>query len=121
MRIWTEVADPRKHADFMTTWSDGGVPVAAPRDNLLRRKVLLVEVCAFTFQFHTRQQLAEAVEFFSNPLHPSSRRPGIVFDHWWHPWSQRLPKGMTARARRLRVLAALRKALRSDGAAELSP
>ena len=119
-RIWTETADPRKHVDFMGDWSMGGIPVRLARDNLLRHKVLFVEVCSFTFQFHSREQLVEAVEFFSRTIHPSSRKPGFIHEHYWHPWHQRLPKGMTARTRRLRVLAALEKAVRSESAAQLS-
>ncbi len=109
-RIWTELADPLRHTDFMSDWTVGGRPIAAPADNLLRRHVLLVEVCQFTFQFHGQQQLSEAIEFFSKNTHPSSCEAGIQLEHYWQPWSQRLPKGMTSQSRRMRVLAALKKA-----------
>ncbi|WP_161630639.1 hypothetical protein [Pseudoduganella violaceinigra] len=109
-KIWTEIADPNRHTDFMSDWSIGGRRAAPPSDNLRRRNVLLIEVCQFTFQFHSLEQLNEAIDFFSKTVHPSSRISGVELEHYWQPWSQRLPKGMTSRSRRVRVLAALRKA-----------
>ena len=108
-RIWTELSDPNRHVDFMSDWSIGGRLVTLPSDNLKRRNVLLVEVCQFTFQFHSLEQLNEAIDFFSRTVHPSSRIGGVELEHYWQPWSQRLPKGMTSQSRRVRVLAALRK------------
>lgn len=113
-RIWTEQVDPKRHTDYMSDWSVGGRPVQVPRDNLLRRNVLLVEVCKFTFQFHSQEQLVQAIEFFSKSIHPSSRQSGMELEHYWHPWSQRLPKGMTSTSRRMRVLDALRKAAQGE-------
>lgn len=109
-RIWTERADPKVHTDYMSTYIYDGVPVRKPRDNLLRSKVLLVDVCRFTFQFHSPEQLDEAIRFFSRRIHPSRRRPGVTLEHYWHPWSQRLPRGLVAQSKRVRVLTALRTA-----------
>lgn len=109
-RIWTEIADSKRHVDYLSDWTVGGRSVGTPTDNLKRRKVLLVEVCQFTFQFHSQHQLKEAVEFFSKTIHPSGLERGVNLEHYWQPWSQRLPKGMTSRSRRVRVLAALQNA-----------
>lgn len=109
-KIWTELSDPDRHVNYMDNWSVGGRSVQSPRDNLLRCRVLLVEVCSFTFQFHSRQQLEDALQFFSRSVHPTSRLPGITSEHYWHPWCHRLPKGFTAKSKRLRILAALQQA-----------
>lgn len=114
-RIWMERADPTRHADFMSTHSIGGVPIHTPRDPLLRPYVLLVTVCGFTFQFHSQAQVNDAIAFFARAIHPSSRQPNVVLEHYWHPWSQRLPKGLTAHSKRVRILSALHKAIRSPG------
>lgn len=112
-RIWTEASDPTRHVDYMSDWSVGGHRMRSPRDNLLRPQVLIVEVCGFRFEFHSRAQLEEAMQFFSQAIQPSSMQPDVTLEHHWHPWSQRLPKGLTAASKRLRILVALQRALAS--------
>jgi hypothetical protein len=110
-RIWTEIADPRRHVDYMSDWSAGGLPVRKRPHAFVSRRVLLVEVYAFTFQFHSMSQLNTAIEYFKKAHHPSSREPDVMLEHDWHPWYQRLPAGLNKHSKRVRILAALKRAL----------
>ncbi len=110
-KIWREIADPKKHVDFMSTSSLGGVPVSSSKDNLIEKWVYFVEVCNFTFQFASIDQVKECKEYFSNKVHPSTRQEGVDLEHYWHLWYCKLPKGINRGAKREKVLKALDKLL----------
>jgi hypothetical protein len=106
-KIWRERANPKKHTDFMSTHNEGGIPVKAPKDNLIDKWVYFVEVFNFTFQFVGIEQVKQCKEYFSKSIHPSSRESGHDLEHYWHPWYSKLPKGINKGVRRLKVLKSL--------------
>ncbi len=59
-RVWREHADPKKHSDFMSNYTEGGLPIEKSRDNLIDKWVYFVDVCNFTFQFESLEQVKEA-------------------------------------------------------------
>lgn len=113
--IWREIADPKKHIDFMSTRNEGGVPVDASRDNLIEKWVYCADVCHFTFQFSSLDQVRECKEYFARSVHPSSKEKGHDLEHYWHPWYSRLPKGINKGAKREQVLKALEEIIRKWG------
>jgi len=111
-RIWIEIANPRKHADFMPLGAVGGFAIGVPKNNLLHRKILLVEVCAFTFQFMSKAQLETTIAYFQSPS-GSTRLAHAGLDHWERQsWQSRLPAGINNAHNRPKVLAALVQARR---------
>lgn len=72
-----------------------------------------VEVCGFTFELASIEQLRQTIAFFEMRIHPSSRF--AVLDPpekgEWQQWHERLPAKIRRGSRRERVLAALRAAL----------
>ena len=60
-KIWREEADPAKHADFLSARDEAGIPVEAAKDNLLDKWVYFADVCGFTFQFASMEQVEEAL------------------------------------------------------------
>lgn len=105
--VWREIADPKKHHDYMSTRNEGGVPVEASRDNLIEKWVYFANVCNFTFQFVGIEQVQECKEYFTQSIHPSTREEGHDLEHYWHPWYSKLPKGITKEPKRQRVIKAL--------------
>ena len=105
---WKETADPEKHVDYMSTAHAGGVALkSSPEKDT--PYVYFVRVDGFTFRFVTLAQLEMAVAYFSdNP--PTSRADNNGLEHFWQRWYERLPKGMTRKSKRLKVLKALKKA-----------
>ena len=95
----------------MDTFWIGGLPVAAPHDNIVERWVYFVEVCSFTFQFQSLAQIEECLAFFSQKIHPSSMQPDITLEHYWQGWEQRLPRWLFEEPKRQRVARALQRAL----------
>lgn len=110
-RHWKERLDPEKHIDFMCDRSVGGRPVAPVRDNLLEHRVYFVNVCSFTFQFHSLQQVKQCLDYFQIKIHPGSREPNVDYEHYLHPWYQRVPQRLFEEARREKVVRALERAL----------
>lgn len=110
-RVWREIADPKKHSDFMSTYNEGGVPIDKSRDNLIEKWVYLAEVCNFTFQFASLDQVKECKEYFERKIHPTTRGSHPPFEHYWHPWFCKMPKGITKAVNRQKVLKALNKIL----------
>ncbi len=106
-RVWREIADPKKHSDFMSTYNEGGVPIAASTDNLIEKWVYLAEVCNFTFQFASLEQVKECKEYFKKKVHPSTRDKHPPHEHYWHPWYCKLPKGINKGVKRQKVIKAL--------------
>ncbi|MDE3895987.1 MULTISPECIES: hypothetical protein [Vibrio] len=110
-KIWRELADPKVHSDFMSSYNEGGVPVKKSRDNLLEQWVYFVNVCGFTFQFVSIEQIIECKAYFVQKVHPSTRDSHPPSEHFWHPWYCKLPKGLNKTSNRKRVLKALDCAL----------
>ena len=75
-KVWREIADPKKHIDFMSSRNEGGIPIEASRDNLIEKWVYLSDVCDFTFQFASIEQVIECREYFSKSVHPSTKESG---------------------------------------------
>jgi len=120
-KIWTEIFDPKRHSDKMHDVSHlPGVPREqywrAP--TLQRYPVYFVRVSGFTFEFHSIKQLEVCLEFFSQKVRPSSMIRFSESDrkiHWLHwvcqRWFERLPMQLLEERRRVRIVAALKKAL----------
>ncbi len=107
-KIWREIVDPDKHEDFMSHGHcNGGIPVKKSKDNLLQNWVYFAEVEGFTFTFVGLEQVLECKRYFEEKIHPSSIQPDIHLEHYWQPWHDRLPKGITKDKRRKKVLKAL--------------
>ncbi|KZZ44150.1 hypothetical protein A3759_12310 [Thalassolituus sp. HI0120] len=114
-KVWREIADPKKHIDYMSTRNEGGVPVEASRDNLIEKWVYFADVCNFTFQFASIDQVQECKEYFSKSVHPSTREEGHDLEHYWHPWYSKLPKGINKGVKREKVIKALNNILSKWG------
>ncbi len=111
-RVWREIADPKKHSDFMSTANEGGIPIEKSRDNLIQKWVYLAKVCNFTFQFADINQVKEAKAYFEKKIHPSTRGNHPPYEHYWHPWYCKLPKGINKGIKRQKVLKALNSILK---------
>ncbi|NIB44801.1 hypothetical protein HBA55_34795 [Pseudomaricurvus alkylphenolicus] len=114
-RVWREIADPKKHSDFMSTYNEGGIPVKKSRDNLIEKWVYLAEVCGFTFQFASIEQVKECKAYFEKKVHPSTRDIHPPHEHYWHPWYCKLPKGINGGTKRQKVLKTLDQILEKWG------
>lgn len=110
-RYWTEPLDPGKHLDRMQTCHVGGIGPKEPADTLIDRWVYFVEVCGFTFEFHSLAQIEECLQFFSQKTHPSSRRPAVTLEHYWQAWWERLPQWLFEEPKRQKVVKALQQAV----------
>ena len=112
IKIWRETADPNKHSDFMSTSNEGGIPIKKSRDNLIPKWVYLATVDNFTFQFANLDQIKAAKVYFEKKVHPSTRnKRHPPYEHYWHPWYCKLPKGITKKSKRQKVLKALERML----------
>jgi hypothetical protein len=107
-RIWREQLDLERHRDFMAGADDGGRPIDPLSSD---GWVYCVRECSFTFQFATVDQIQQCRDYFAAKLHPARRKPGVSLEHYWQLWFERLPPGLLAESKRLRVLKALEKAL----------
>ena len=99
----------------MSTYNEGGVPVERSRDNLVKKWVYLADVCRFTFQFVSIEQVKECKAYFEKKVHPSTRGGNPPHEHYWHPWYSKLPKGMNKGVKREKVLKALNQILSKWG------
>lgn len=110
-RHWKEKLDPRKHRDFMRGYQDaGGLPIDAPRDNLLDFWAYFVDVAGFTFQFVSVDQIHEALCYFEAKVHPNTKENNNGLEHYWQPWFCRLPPGIKSEAKRIKIVKALNAA-----------
>jgi hypothetical protein len=114
-KVWREIADPNIHSDFMSTFNEGGVPIEKSRDNLIQKWIYLANVCNFTFQFSSIQQVKECVVYFEKKTHPRTIGDHPPYEHYWQPWYCKLPKGITKGAKREKVLKALNQILEQWG------
>lgn len=106
-RHWTEPLDPQRHVNMMGV-GVSGVPIKQTTPD---QQVYFVAVAGFTFQFASLEQLRECLQWFRNKIHPSSRLPGVILEHNWQRWYERLPKGINKESRREKVVKALENAL----------
>ncbi|PXF31010.1 hypothetical protein WH50_12285 [Pokkaliibacter plantistimulans] len=106
-QVWREVADPRKHRDYMSTRNEGGISIEVPKDNLLKQWVYFAHVCNFTFQFSSIEQVKMCREYFLKKTHPSTREIGHDLEHYWHFWFSKLPKGIKRKKQREMIVRAL--------------
>ena len=95
----------------MLTSHIGGVPPEPTRDRLIDRQVYFVAVCGFTFQFQSLGQIEHALSYFEQKLHPTSVLPGVALKYYWQRWHERLPQWLFEEPKRVRVVAALSRAL----------
>lgn len=110
-KFWKEPLDPSRHVDHF----HHGHAIPRTRVHGLET-AYFVRVAGFTFEFASVAQIRECIEWFSTPIHPSSREP--VFEPekgHWQPWHDRLPAFIRKGSKRERVLKALRNALEEFG------
>ena len=112
-RIWSERYDSAKHKDKM--WGQG--PAPHPERDLVDKLVYFVNVCQFTFEFHSIEQIEACLEFFSQKIRPTSRVPnkdrlGWGGDRWEEQrWYDRLPHRLLKEPKRQKLVSALERAL----------
>jgi hypothetical protein len=94
-----------------TTWL-GGIPAKPPSDPLVERWAYFVDVCSFTFQFRSIDQLRKCLQFFEQPIRPTSRLPNVTLEHYWQRWHERLPQWLFSEPKRQKVVRALERAVR---------
>ena len=75
-KVWREIANPKKHLDFMSTRIEGGIPVEAAKDNQIEKWVYFANVCDFTFQFADIEQVKDCRQYFSQKVNASTREGG---------------------------------------------
>lgn len=96
----TEYRD--NHMDYMSTNCEGGFPLKHPPSHVYE-----LRVAGTTLVFVDEQQVREAEAYFSKKLRPSTRGPNPPYEHYWHVWYGRLPKGVLKRTNREKILKAL--------------
>lgn len=114
-KIWKEVYDWKNHRNRM--WGEGCEPEKTPDANLIPKWVYFVNVCSFTFEFHSVNQIETCYEFYSKKIRPSSCIPEN--DLWQYGgdhsetqrWFERLPQRLFKEPKRLKVLKALKQAI----------
>lgn len=120
-RIWSEPYNPDRHRNPMRNGWDGPATPAVERywraPTLSRHRVLFVQVCGFTFEFHGPEQLAACLAFYAQRHRPTSRLPvadgSYGGDHAeTQRWFERLPLYLLEEPKRLQVVAALEAAQR---------
>lgn len=119
-RVWKEPYNPGRHCNHM--W-----PVEYPRDRLVKHWVYFVEVCGFTFEFHSLDQITACREHYARKVRPGTREPmgmgwggdereardNMLAYHWY----DRLPQYLLEEPKRARVVAALGRAVAEFGPA----
>src|SRR6516165_5505181 len=80
-RMWREASDGRRFGDRTSE----AIPSYAR--SLVKREVICVHVCSFTFRFVSKEEIHEYIDFFEAKTHPSSRVPENLlpdssFRHW---------------------------------------
>jgi hypothetical protein len=119
-RIWKEAFESVKHGGLPDGLPDAVEPLrrhwTAP--TLISHDVVFVSVCSFTFRFYSRQQLERVLNHYEQKVVPSSREPESVWglrggDHSEaQRWFERLPLFLREEPKRLKVVKALRDALK---------
>ena len=114
-KVWREIANPEKHRDFMSNHNEGGIEVKKSRDNLIKKWVYFADVCNFTFQFASISQVQECKSYFEKKTHASTIDYHPPWEHYWHPWYCKLPKGINKGVKRQKVIKALNQILKQWG------
>jgi len=114
-RITIEEFDSRRHGNPMWYVDDAQRERHYRAPTLIPYKVCLVDVCGFTFIFHSLPQLRLCLEYYSCKHHPSSRRPVYTGDSCWvhyttQRWFDKLPQYLLEEPKRLKVKIALKRA-----------
>jgi len=108
-------------ADIRILLERGGTPDFMPGVKSATRSpfdfrakaVCRVRVCSFTFFFANSEQLKVCLDFYSRKIHPSSRTKHMNGDHWEiQRWCDRLPLYLREEPKRVKVVAALSRALK---------
>lgn len=114
--VWREVANPALHTDYMSSCNYQGVPVSASPDPLVEKWVYLVRVDAtFVLQFNGLEQVGRMRQYLRKKVHPSTKNAGDELEHLWHPWYCKLPKKLTSKSKKSRVLKRLDRVLYTWG------
>lgn len=110
-KIWKENYDCTKHKNLMDDYK-------TPVDEYLKAPTLIpydvyfVNVCSFTFEFHSIRQIESCLEYYSNKIHPSGRIPIDGGDSWeFQRWFDKLPMYLLEKPKRQKVVKALQEAL----------
>ncbi|HLU08313.1 MAG TPA: hypothetical protein VK003_01495 [Oceanobacillus sp.] len=115
-RIWKEKLDLERHRDYMrypfARGSHRNAIPKAPPDKLIEKWVYFVDVCSFTFQFHSIEQIQECLDYFSQkPIPSSGKSGGKQLEPYWRAWHERLPMWLKEEPKRQKVVKALERAL----------
>jgi len=108
--MWREANNGRRFGDGPSS------PMPPHARSLVKREVICVHVCSFTFRFESKDEIDEYIDFFQAKTHPSSRVPENLlpdssFRHWHSQrWYERLPLFLQEEPKREKVLKALREA-----------
>ena len=121
MKIWSERYDEERHYNPMGWKGEEPLPSAGsvrywqvvPRPG---HKVVFVQVCGFTFEFHGREQVEACREYYARKVLPSRRLPvytqNLGGDHWeTQRWFDRLPLYLREEPKRQKVVKVLEQAL----------
>jgi hypothetical protein len=91
----------------------------SPDPKLVPVWTYFVEVCGFTFRFGSVAQIETVLAYYRQKLHPSSRLPDSRWLRAEHDvaqrWYERLPGYLREEPKRVRVVAALERALAEFG------
>ena len=79
------------------------------------REIYFIEVCGFTFEFYSVEQINAAAEWFEQKVHKSTRMKDEPFlkaeRDILQRWNQRLPGDIKKGSKREQVVKALKKAV----------
>jgi len=122
-RIWKEQFDSVKHGGLPDASADAvdGLRRHWRAPTVIPHQVIFVSVCSFTFRFDTKEQLERILHYYEQKLIPSRREPESVwslrgYDHGEaERWFERLPQFLREEPKRLKVVKALREALKMFG------
>jgi hypothetical protein len=120
-RITIEDFDVFKHRNPMWYIDNAQRERHSRAPTIVPYKVCLVDVCGFTFFFHSLPQLRACLDFYSQAHHRSSRLPVydaiLGGDHWESQrWFEKLPMYLLKKSKRFRVVAALKHAIKEYSA-----
>jgi hypothetical protein len=110
--ITIEDYDATRHGNPMWYVDDAQRERHQRAPTIIPCKVCLVNVCGFTFVFHSLPQLRLCLDYYSEEHHPSSRLPILGGDHWeFQRWFEKLPQFLLEKPKRSKVIAALKNTL----------
>jgi predicted phosphoadenosine phosphosulfate sulfurtransferase len=112
LRIWKEKLDPNRHKDH-TYPLRGGTAAKLPKDPTIESYVYFVNVCSFTFEFVSLDDIREYLSYFSKkPIPSSGKSGGSTLEPYWRAWHERIPMWLKEEPKRQKVVKALTKALK---------